>query len=196
MPNALQTNSFTSYLAMVFLAKYSQLLAELYRLLHIKPLRTTLYHPQTDGFVKRFNQTLKAMLLIAATKEGKDWDTLLPYLLFAYREVPQATTGFSPFKLIYEHQVRGLLDIQRQTWESSPKSSESIVSHVLSIHNKLNKLRSLVQENLAKAQDCQKAWYDKHARSNEFNQGDQVLILLPTSTNKLLTEWQGPYPVI
>ena len=30
----------------------SQLLAEVYRLLHIKPIRTTPYHPQTDGLVE------------------------------------------------------------------------------------------------------------------------------------------------
>ena len=40
----------------------SQLLKEVYRLLHIQPIRTSPYHPQTDGLVKRFNQTLKAML--------------------------------------------------------------------------------------------------------------------------------------
>lgn len=39
---------------------------------------------------------LKSMLRKAMDKEGKDWDKLLPYLLFAYREMPQASTGFSP----------------------------------------------------------------------------------------------------
>ena len=40
----------------------SQLLAELYHLLNVHSIRTTPYHPQTDGLVGRFNQTLKAML--------------------------------------------------------------------------------------------------------------------------------------
>ena len=71
-----------------------QLQAELYRLLQIHPIRTSPYHPQTDGLVEWFNQMLKSMFMKAATKEGKDWDKLVPYLLFAYREVSQASTGF------------------------------------------------------------------------------------------------------
>ncbi len=84
----------------------SQLLTELYSMLHVRPIRTTPYHPQTDGLVERFNQTLKSMLQKTAKEEGKDWDTLLPYLLFAYREVPQASTGISPFELLYGHSER------------------------------------------------------------------------------------------
>ena len=67
----------------------SQLLTELYQMLHINPIRTTTYHPQTDGLIEGFNQTLKSMLRKAATKEGHDWDRMIPFLLLAYREVSQ-----------------------------------------------------------------------------------------------------------
>ena len=33
-----------------------------YGLLHVKGLRTNPHHPQTDGPMERFNQTLKEML--------------------------------------------------------------------------------------------------------------------------------------
>ena len=173
----------------------SQLLAEVYRLLQIKPIRMTPYHPQTDGLVERFNGTLKAMLKKTAIDEGKEWDRLLPYLLFAYREVPQASTGFSPFELLYGRNVRGPLDILKETWEAKRKSPKSVVSYVLMMQERLSKLSTLVHDNLRKAQEKQKEWYDCHAGERKFQAGDQVLILLPTSTNKLLAEWCGPYTV-
>ena len=40
----------------------SALLEEVYRLLQVKQIRTSPYHPQTDGLVERFKGTLKMML--------------------------------------------------------------------------------------------------------------------------------------
>ena len=136
------------------------------------------------------------MLRKAATNEGKDWDKLVPYLLFAYREVPQASTGFSPFELLYGPNVRGPLDVLKESWEASKKSDESVVSYVLATQEKLRNMAELVQENLSKVQGRQKAWYDKNARVREFEPGDPVLVLLPTSSSKLLARWQGPYQVV
>ena len=174
----------------------SQLLAEVYRLLHIQPIKTSPYHPQTDGLVKRFNQTLKAMLRRTAWDEGKDWDKWVPYLLFAYREAPQSSTGFSPFELVYGRQIRRPLDIFKETWETSKKSKESIISYVLSMQEKLSEMSELARENLTKAQKRQKRWYDENARERRFEPGDQVLVLLPTETSKLLAQWHRPYPVL
>ena len=83
-----------------------QLLVELYRLLHVKAMRTSPYHPQKDRLVERFNQSLKNMLKKTVAEEGKDWDKLLLYLLF-----PQSTTGVLPFELMYDQAMRGPLDI-------------------------------------------------------------------------------------
>ena len=174
----------------------SQLFVELYRLLNVRPIRTSPYHPQTDGLVERFNQTLKAMLRKTATDEGKDWDKLLPYLLFAYREVPQASTGFSPFELLYGWQVRGPLDILKESWQEDRKSNESVVSYVMGVQEKLAKLSGLVRENLAAAQKQQKQWDDCNTREREFQSGQRVLVLLHTSSNKPLAEWQGPYTIL
>ena len=35
---------------------------ELYGLLGIKSIQTSIYHPQTDGLVQRLNKTLKSMI--------------------------------------------------------------------------------------------------------------------------------------
>ena len=132
------------------------------------------------------------MLRKAVDEEGKDWDCLLPYLLFAYREVPQASTGFSPFELVYGRHVRGPLDVLKETWTASKHATESVVSYILAVQERLERMRDTVRENLEDAQSTQKKWYDHHARNREFEPGNQVLVLLPTSTNKLLASWCDP----
>ena len=66
-------------------------------------------------------------------------------------------------------------------------------SYVLSMREKLKDMADIVQKNLAKSQDKQKRWYDKNAKFREFSSGDPVMVLLPTTSNKLLAQWQGPY---
>ena len=42
----------------------------------------------------------------------------------------------------------------------------------------------------------EKMYYDRSCRKRSFKIGDQVLLLLPTSNNKLLAEWKGPFSVV
>ena len=61
------------------------------------------------------------MLKKVASEEGQYWDTLLLYILFVYREVPQAATRFSPFELVFRQEVRGPLDILKKGWEAGER---------------------------------------------------------------------------
>ena len=118
-------------------------------------------NPQTNGLVERFNKTLKSLLRRAAVDVGEDWDKLLSYLLFAYQEVPQASTGFSPFELLYGRAMRGPLDILQETWQTDRQSDESVLSHVLAaMREKLAHTTELVEKDLKQAQQQQKCWYD------------------------------------
>jgi hypothetical protein len=137
------------------------------------------------------------MLRKYVSDTGDNWDQWLPYLLFAYREVPQASTGYSPFELLYGRQVRGPLDILREAWMGeSPQPPTNIVDYVLKMRDKLEELSSLAHDNLAQDQASQKTWYDRTARSHTFNPGQKVLLLLPSSESSLLTTWQGPFEVL
>ena len=72
----------------------SSLIEELYRMLETLHLKTSPYHPQTNGAVEKFHGTLKHMLR-KTTTDKRDWDTVLPYVLFAFRKVPCASTGLT-----------------------------------------------------------------------------------------------------
>ncbi|KAG1925540.1 protein NYNRIN-like [Pimephales promelas] len=106
-------------------AVMSRTIRKLYKLLGIKSIRTSVYHPQTDGLVERFNRTLKTMIRKFVREDAKNWDKWLEPLLFAVREVPQAFTGFSPFELLYGHQPRRVLDVLREAWEDGPSNSKN-----------------------------------------------------------------------
>jgi len=86
----------------------SDVMAEVSRLLFIRNLVSTPYHPQTNGFVECFNDTLKAMIKNLCIKRPKDWDRYLESVLFAYREVKQESTGFSRW-----NSCTGVLSVDR-----------------------------------------------------------------------------------
>ena len=70
---------------------------EVARLLSLQQLTTSAFHAQCNGLVERSHATLKQML--------RRMDRYVPALLFAVREVPQESLGFSPFELLYGRNV-------------------------------------------------------------------------------------------
>ena len=52
--------------------------------------------------------------------------------------------------------MRGPLDLLKELWEVSTNRSESIVSYVLLMRERLSQMADVVQTNLGKAQEKQK----------------------------------------
>ena len=81
-------------------------MSEVCKLLHIHKTRTTPYHPQCDGLVERFNRTLLNMLATCASDHPFDWEKYIRKVCMAYNSSVQATTGYTPFYLMFGRQAR------------------------------------------------------------------------------------------
>ena len=169
----------------------SDCMKEVTRLLSIKQLNTTAYHPMCNGLSEKFNGTLKTMLRRLCSEQPKQWHRYINPLLFAYREVPQESTDFAPFELLYGRAVRGPMCILKELWTSDIEEPEvkNGYQYVLELRE------NLAHSELQKAQQRGKHYYERNAKMRKFKPGDKVLVLLPTDHNKLLMQWKGPYDV-
>ena len=114
--------------------------------------------------------------------------------LFAYREVAQESTGFSPFELLYGRAIRGPMFILKELWTKEVEAPEvkNSYQYVFELREKLEDTLKIAHEELQKSQQKGKHYYD---RKTKIQPGDKVLVLLPTDRNKLLIQWKGPYEV-
>ena len=171
-----------------------KLMSQLYEHFGIRKLKTSPYHPEANGLVERFNGTLKAMLR-KLSHDVQNWDKYIPYLLFAYREVPQASTGYSPFELLYGRPVRGPLAVVKDSWTEEKSEDQNLTKYVLDMRQRMKATQEIVKQNLQSSQLRQKTLFDRKSSEKEFHVGDKVIILLPTPGSKLETKWQGPFEV-
>lgn len=58
-----------------------------------------------------------------------DWDVAMPFLLFAIRDSVNESIGFSPFELVYGHEVRGHLKMVKEKL-LEPKEPSEVLQHV------------------------------------------------------------------
>lgn len=174
----------------------SSTLKHLWGMLKVHPLKTSVYHPQTNGLTERFNKTLKGMLRKLVTEKPQQWHLLLNPLMFAVREVPQASTGFSPFELLYGRNPRGVLDLLKDQWEQGESDAQTTVKQVLEMREHLETTQTLAKQALQSNQKQQKRRYDQRVKPRTLEPGQKVLLLLPSDSAKLFAQWQGPYEVI
>ena len=175
-----------------------EIMVEVRKLLSIKGNFTTPYHAQANGLVERFNGTLKSMLRRLTGEKPRTWDKFIPALLFAYREVPQASTGFSPFELLYGRTVRGPLSVLKSLWaEDDVRDEETEVTtrYVFDLRNRIAETCQIAKDNLEIETGKHKHYFDKKAKRRTFPVGSRVLLLLPQKRNKLEMAWRGPYMI-
>ena len=71
----------------------------IYKLMRIRKIATTAFHPKSNGGVERVNHSLAQMLSLVVSEQQDDWGEWLPYVVQAYNNSVSAATGLAPNKI-------------------------------------------------------------------------------------------------
>ncbi|GFO41531.1 gypsy retrotransposon integrase-like protein 1 [Plakobranchus ocellatus] len=175
----------------------SQILREFNSLTNIKHFLSSPYHPQTNGVVERFHSTLKGMLRKLAFDSPSNWCQYLNAAHFAYRCQVHTSTGYSPFFLLYGCSPRDPVEVLHDFMSNSDLSPETSLQNqfVIDFHNKLKAGCQLGASALKESADKSREHQSLNPRVKTFAVDEQVLVLLPSSNNKLSLTLQGPFNI-
>lgn len=152
------------------------------------------YHPESQGVLKCWHQTLKSMLSKYCHETGKNWDEGVPFVLFAIRDAKQESLGFSPAELVFGH-VCGPLKVLKECFMADPSSKTNVVDFVFRCRERLKSASVFAREALSASQEVIKKRYDRKAVERQFQPRDKVLVLFPVSGSALSARFTGPYVV-
>ena len=137
--------------------------------------------------MKRFNQTCKNMLYHVVQHHGRQWHNIMPLMTWPIREVPNATTGVSPYILVYGRAPRGPLAVLRESWtrqrDVSLHLNKPVDDYLVDLRDKLDAVAGIATSHAGRAQQNYADRYNLRARDKHFKEGD------------LLWFWQLTMPV-
>ena len=183
-----------------FMSRFLRSVTDVFR---TQRVRTSPYHPQTDGMVERFNRTLAEMLAKFVAKEPETWDECLPAVLFAYRRSVHASTNETPFFLMFGR------DPATAFWPAEavrcltrgfagPQTARQWRTEVMST---LQDAWNDARRELETARERQRVAYDARHAQDEYECGDLVMVTCPApelvgASAKLQWAARGPFRVV
>ena len=162
----------------------SDLWQDLHRLLGIKSLRTTAYHPQANGMVERLHRTLKERIM--ARSSSPDWMTHLPFVLLGIRSSVREDSSSSPAELLYGDVLR----LPGQMLPGAPPCSSDLRLSSEFVRDLKDKMSRSIQMPVL---------YHGHRHSHipaDLLSAEQVFVRVDAVKPPLTRPYEGPYTVL
>ncbi len=154
------------------------------------------YNPQSNGVVERCNRTLLSMLRTVVSEQQNDWDDHLPATLCAYRSTPHASTGVSPYKMVYGVEMTLPMDLMLGDTGPEQPGQECPYEYVEWIKDSLRRAHSRARKTLKTSAKRQRRGYGEPNRIVRFQHGEWVWRAYPHQGGKLRYTNRGPWLVL
>jgi len=147
-----------------------ELMRETCRLLDVDKLRTTAYKAYTNAAEERFHLTLNSIIGKMIDENQRDWESLLPYVMAAYRSSRHEATQFTPNYLMLGREVRAPINIVYGSPETTPKCTYD--DYADELQHRMQGAYPHVREHLQEAAQRSKRYYDMRVRPQQYSVGD------------------------
>ena len=155
----------------------SDLVHELCRVYGIKKSKTTPYHPEGNAQCERFNRSMHDLLRTLPKEKKKKWPEHLPELLYAYNATPHASTGYTPFYLLFGREPRLPVDILMGGQDQHAEVPPGDVRDWLTTHqSRLRDAYQKARERLQHAAQTRKARHDQRLSDVPIKFGQLVFL--------------------
>jgi hypothetical protein len=169
----------------------AQVMNNLFQKLGVTHLYSTVYHPQTNGQIERFNATMDGKIAALCNERHTNWDEMLQFVTFNYNTSIHATTKQTPFEMM--HGRRAILPFdQQQALISLTQDPE----HSQKIKDYLGKLTEEARKNILKSQQQYKTRYDLHRQDLSLKINDLVLVKTRNIRSKFDIRYEGPFRIM
>lgn len=175
----------------------SSTIKELCELLNIKQSRTTPYHPMGNGLCERLNRTFLNMLGCLEEDKKKSWKEHLPTFVHAYNCTRHASTGFTPYELMFGRTPSLPVDVKFGMVKHQEKQNYS--EFISELQKSLQSAWASARNNQGQSSERQTEEYDKRRRGFALEVGDLVLVKQVgfKGPHKLANHWEkDPYIVL
>ena len=160
---------------------------------NILKLRTSPYHPQTNGQPERFNCMLMTMLGTLPEDNKINWQDWVSILCHAYNCTVTKVTGYSHYFLMFGHQSRTPVDeVFDVTFPKTNRSTMKQYVHTLQKH--LEWAFKIAKEHIEKEVGHRKLYYDRKVHCMDIIPGDIVLVIQKVfgTQHKIEDRWELP----
>lgn len=173
----------------------AQLIQEVLKLSCTSHRRTTAYHPQANGLTERLNKTVADMLSMYVDVDHRNWDSILPYVTFAYNTAAQETTRFTPFRLVHGPDILTMLDSMLLPDESTVATADA---EEIAQRAEVTRQQALQRIRYQQANDARQC--NARHRPVEYRPGELVWVWSPVRrrghSEKLMRRYFGPYKAL